>query len=134
MTVFIDTSAFYALASSSDEFHEKAKEHYRHLLEENVTLFTSSTVLIETMALIHRRLGFDLVNDFMKATRRIIRIVWITEEILENAWHLMAKREDEHISIVDWTSFVIMREMKIDRAFAFDDHFRRQGFNIETAH
>jgi uncharacterized protein len=32
------------------------------------------------------------------------------------------------ISLVDWTSFTVMRERTITHAFAFDDDFERQGF------
>jgi len=128
VTVFVDTSAFYALASLSDEFHEEAKEKYRCILDKGVTLFTSSGVLIETMALIQRRLGFDILIDFINAIGGIIKIVWITEDIYQKAWKKMAVGKNEQISIVDWTSFEIMRDMNIERTFSFDVHFHQQGF------
>ena len=34
------------------------------------------------------------------------------------------------VSLVDWTSFVVMREQGIDRAFAFDADFTHQGFSM----
>ncbi len=33
-------------------------------------------------------------------------------------------------SLTDWSSFEIMRERGIVRAFAFDKHFREQGFQL----
>lgn len=130
MTVFVDTSAFYALASLSDEFHEEAKEKYLNILNKDLSLFTSSGVLFETMALIHRRLGFDILIDFVNATEEIIKVSWITEDIYQKAWCKMAERASEQISIVDWTSFEIMRDMKIENAFSFDIHFHQQGFQL----
>jgi uncharacterized protein len=32
------------------------------------------------------------------------------------------------ISLVDWTSFTVMRERSITHAFAFDNDFESQGF------
>lgn len=34
------------------------------------------------------------------------------------------------VSLVDWTSFELMRERGTDAAFAFDDDFPAQGFTL----
>lgn len=36
-------------------------------------------------------------------------------------------------SLVDFVSFEVMRERGITTAFAFDDDFRRQGFELSRA-
>ena len=33
------------------------------------------------------------------------------------------------VSLVDWTSFELMRELGVVQAFAFDDDFASQGFS-----
>ena len=33
-------------------------------------------------------------------------------------------------SLVDWVSFEVMRHGGIERAFAFDRHFSKQGFQV----
>jgi predicted nucleic acid-binding protein len=45
MNTFVDTSAFYALASSSDEFHDSAKKTYQRLLYNDEQLVTTSYIL-----------------------------------------------------------------------------------------
>ena len=57
MKVFIDTSAFYALACKSDQYHLQAKSVLEQLLQKNSELFTSNYVILETSALILNRLG-----------------------------------------------------------------------------
>jgi predicted nucleic acid-binding protein len=32
--------------------------------------------------------------------------------------------------LVDWTSFLVMRRLGIDRAFTFDPDFTAQGFRV----
>lgn len=34
------------------------------------------------------------------------------------------------VSLVDWVSFLLMRELGIRHAFAFDRHFAEQGFVV----
>ncbi|RME55690.1 MAG: VapC toxin family PIN domain ribonuclease, partial [Caldilineae bacterium] len=34
------------------------------------------------------------------------------------------------LSLVDCTSFVVMQQLGIDTAFAFDNHFKEQGFTL----
>jgi predicted nucleic acid-binding protein len=36
------------------------------------------------------------------------------------------------VSLVDHTSFIVMRSLGISRAFAFDDDFAREGFALVT--
>lgn len=127
MKVLVDTSAFYALASSTDEFHTESKRIYETLLRSDSDLVTSSYVLLETIALIHRRLGIDIVVDFINAIEGIIEIIWVTEDIHRRAWSEMSSSMRETVSLVDFASFVIIQDMHIERVFAFDEHFREKG-------
>ena len=40
--ILIDTSAFYALISTSDEFHERATALYTDLIDQRANLYTTS--------------------------------------------------------------------------------------------
>ena len=55
MTVFVDTSAFYAVLDRDDANHAAAEEAWRALLGEPATLLTTNYVLVETAALLQRR-------------------------------------------------------------------------------
>ncbi|NCP16898.1 hypothetical protein GW866_07630 [bacterium] len=45
--VFLDTAFVLALASPSDQYHEKAKELSRQIKKEGVVLLTTRAILIE---------------------------------------------------------------------------------------
>ena len=55
MTIFVDTSALYALASADDPIHDTAADLFRGLAD--AELVTHNYVIVESSALIHRRLG-----------------------------------------------------------------------------
>jgi predicted nucleic acid-binding protein len=46
------------------------------------------------------------------------------------AWELLQQRPDKEYSLVDATSFVLMRALGIERAFTFDAHFAQEGFEV----
>ena len=53
-SVLVDTSAFYALISATDEFHGRARAAYERLLDRDQGLWSTSYVIVETIALVHR--------------------------------------------------------------------------------
>jgi len=66
MTVFIDTSAFYAVFDRDDSNHSEAKNVWTRLIHEAATFLTSNYVLVETAALLQHRLGMAAVRVFQE--------------------------------------------------------------------
>jgi len=54
--------------------------------------------------------------------------VWINASRQALAATALLAAGRRHISLVDWTSFTVMRERGIDVAFAFDADFAHEGF------
>ena len=57
MIVFVDTSAFHAGLDRDDINHKRAKNAWTDLLAGDARLLTSNYVLLETSALVQKRLG-----------------------------------------------------------------------------
>ncbi|MDG4596628.1 MAG: PIN domain-containing protein [Candidatus Contendobacter sp.] len=57
--VFVDTSAILALLVATDEAHPAAKMAFARLAAREAALLTTSYVLVETYALLGRRLGIE---------------------------------------------------------------------------
>ncbi|MDP2661721.1 MAG: PIN domain-containing protein [Dehalococcoidia bacterium] len=57
MTVFVDTSAFYACLDADDENYQAAVQTWRELEKVGEAPTTSNYVLVETTAVVGRRLG-----------------------------------------------------------------------------
>jgi uncharacterized protein len=124
--IFCDTSGFLALLNADDDFHMQAAEFWRNLGTRH--LFTSDYVRLETCSLIQRRLGSKALLDLCDKILVMIDILPVGEEGFERAvstWRLARRRQ---LSLVDITSFDCMRKHGIQQAFAFDGHFREEGF------
>lgn len=129
MTVLVDTSAIYALLDRADANHARADTTFASLVRTE-TLVTHNYVVVESVALVQRRLGVDAVRQLFDDILAPFDLLWIDERIHRSATAAMIAVESQKISFVDWTSFEIMRQHGIDRAFAFDDDFAKQGFRL----
>lgn len=127
MKVFVDTSAFYALADESDRNHRRAKTAYETLLGDGLS--TTDHVLVECWFLLGSRLGRAAAIRFWDALRSgIVSLVHVTQEDLERAREILTQFPDQTFSLVDATSFAVMEREEIARAFVFDAHYRIYRF------
>jgi len=128
-SVFVDTSAILALLVASDDAHEPARTAFTRLSSRQAPLMTTSYVLVETYALLGRRLGIAAVRAFRADFAPLLRVVWVEEALHQRALDDLLKRSSKTLSLVDVTSFLVMREQNIDEAFTYDRHFDREGFS-----
>ena len=127
---FIDTSAFYALMDRSDQHHSTAADIWKRFLEHNVPLLTSNYVVVETMALVQNRLGFDAASLWYRDILSMINVLWIDGKIHDLAYEFWLSLGRRQLSFVDCTSFAAMRQNRLEKVFGFDRHFEEQGFLI----
>ena len=130
MTCFIDTSAFFALLDSDDANHDPAMGLWGNLLSENTALVSSNYVLLETMVLLQNRLGVAAGRGFHEDIAPLIGVEWITHEVHSAGMAALLSSGKKALSLVDCTSFEVMRRLGIKKAFVFDRHFKQQGFQI----
>ena len=134
MSVFVDTSALYALLDADDRSHGDARRAWSDLLAGGDPLVTSNYVLIETLALVQRRLGMDAVNACADRLLPVIGTAWVGEEDDRTALAAVLAAARRDLSLVDCASFRVMRRAGIRKAFSFDQHFAEQGFEtVPTA-
>ena len=120
MTLFVDSSAFYAAADAGDASHPRATA----VLAAGEALITSDHVLVESWLLVRHRLGRDAAERFWSAIRggaATIELVGTAD--LEVAWSIGQAFGDQDFSIVDRTSFAVMQRLGVLRAATFDDDF-----------
>ncbi len=128
--VFVDTSAFLAIKNRRDTLHKDALRLKRQMLEAGKLLVTSDYVLDESYTIIRLRAGHGMAVEFGEELRasRLIRVEYLTPELIERAWILFKRFEDKDFSFTDCTSFALMRQLQIRDALAFDGHFTQAGF------
>jgi predicted nucleic acid-binding protein len=125
--VFVDTSALIALLVSSDEHHERAVRTFRSLASQDAKLVATSYVLVETYALLQRRVGLDAVRTFRENFAPLLEVIWIGSEIHELALALILERSKNRLSLVDAASFIVISQHRLRSAFAYDRHYALEG-------
>jgi len=128
--VFADTSALLALLDAKDQNHAGAERAFARLRDRQASLVSTSFVLVETYALVGRRLGLGAVRSFRMDFAPLIDVVWVDEALHEAGLDLLLERRKRLLSLVDAVSFVTMRQKNVDEAFAFDPHFEQEGFSL----
>ena len=129
--ILIDTSAFYALVSASDESHLEAKAIYGRLVDQKVELYTSSYIFVESAALIQHRLGLPALKTFVESLKESLHFLWIDERTHWQAWEILKESPGRRLSFVDCTTVVLANALGAT-VFAFDEDFRQQ--NIPLLH
>jgi predicted nucleic acid-binding protein len=130
--VFGDTSAFLALLNTADENHGRARGAFATLRTRKAPLVSTSYVLVETCALVGRRLGLDAVRSFRADFAPLVDVVWVDEALHNAGLDLLLDRRKRLLSLVDAVSFITMRQVDVTEAFAFDPHFEQEGFSTVT--
>lgn len=128
--IFVDTSAAYALFDAGDSSHARARRTFGLLRAREALLVTTSYVLVETCALMARRLGLAALRDFRENLAPLLDVIWVDAVVHDAALDLLFERHKAGLSLVDAASFVVMRGARIDVAFAFDRHFEQEGFSF----
>jgi len=134
MTIFADTSALFALLVRDDLMHVRAKENFSFFATQGVQLITSSYVLVETVALLQRRIGLKAVSDFNARIVPLLEIVWVDAEWHNRAMQRLLMQGRQNLSLVDCLSFEIMEARELTVAYTFDKHFSDSGFTIADFH
>jgi predicted nucleic acid-binding protein len=124
--VFVDTSAFYALADSGDAHHDHAVSAARMLSEGGGRPFTSNYVVAETHVLVLSRLGHRAARKWLRELS--LHVEQVIEADQEAARALVLAEDGRDYSLTDASSFCVMRRLGVSTAFSYDKHFAGAGF------
>jgi uncharacterized protein len=130
--VFVDTGAWIALALSQDPLHGRAREHWDLLQGAGAKLHTSVPVIIETFTYLDRNANRDVALTWKDAISKpgVTKILPCEMRDLELSWEYFRRTDLHQLSVVDATSFVIMKRARIRLAYTFDHHFAVAGFRM----
>jgi predicted nucleic acid-binding protein len=131
MSLFVDTSILYAAVDSTDSDNARAKT----ILKSGEPLVITDHILVETWMLLSRRLGRGVAERFWGKLRDgSVAIENVGPADLEAAWQIEQAWPDQDFSIVDCTSFAVMRRLGIDRVASLDNHFAVFRFGPRSKH
>lgn len=131
MSVYIDTSAFLAVAKDTDEQHAAAAQVWRALLSSGELLITSNYVVIETIALIHSRYGSENVQRFVAGMLPLVHVEFVDPQVHATALSVVVAIPGRSgPSMVDCVSFEMIRKHQVSAVFAYDKHFATCGSTV----
>jgi uncharacterized protein len=120
VSVFVDTSGFYAAADRADRAHEATCA----ALVAGDDLVTSDHVVVESWSLLDVRFGRHAAQRFWSGIRDgAVETVTTSPADLDRAWRIASDFPDQDFSIVDMTSFSVMERLGITRVLTHDHHF-----------
>lgn len=121
--LFVDTSGFYALADRSDRHHLAARSILdRRSGEEWIT---TDHVVVESWLLLNARLGWRAALAFWDAVASgLATVAGLSSADLVRARFFADDWRDQELSLVDCTSFAFIERLGLERALAYDAHFR----------
>lgn len=130
MRLFADTGGWIALFNPRDKYHASAQQGIAHAVERDVTFITTDYVLDEVMTNLQRAVNHAVAEGAVRwlLQQPRIRLLFIYEEIWDEAWHLFQRYDDKEFSFTDCTSFAVMQQHKLRDAFGYDHHFEQMGF------
>lgn len=128
MRLFIDTSAFVALGDRGDRNHSAAKGFYRGLTSGD-RLYTSNYVADETITRLRYTAGHGPAIRFADTVleSRLWSVQYVDRDREKAAVEVLRKYGDQRLSFTDCTTVALVRELRLDAVFAFDEDFVRVG-------
>src|SRR6266705_2291323 len=120
LTVFVDTSVWFAAANIRDRYNQRAKA----LLTKITAPLLTDHVLVETWGLLNSRVHRRAAENFWLGIRRgTAALEKVNAADLEAAWAVGEAFPDQEFSIVDRTSFAVMERLGLTQVASFDNDF-----------
>jgi len=130
LSVFCDTSALYPLLVTTESTHNRARSAFTGLLQSANPLWTTSFVLVETMALLQHRIGLTAARDFDDEIVPVLSVHWVDDDLYRRGTERLWREDRRQLSLVDCIGFELMKLKGITTAFAIDPHFSEAGFEL----
>lgn len=130
--LFVDTSGWACLISDRDPQHASVSRIILHAIRTR-RLVTTNYIVAELVALLSTgRFSVDrqqllVCVNAIKADPAT-EILHVDEVTDAEAWKLLEARADKEWSLVDASSFVVMRRFGMTEALTTDRHFEQAGF------
>ena len=130
MSVFADTSGFYAWLVRSETAHKRVAAAFEDVLRRGRPVWTTSFVVVETMALLQHRVGLEAARGFDEDVLPAIRVQWMDDALYRQGADCLWRANRRQLSLVDCVSFAFMKQQGLTTAIALDPHFEDAGFDL----
>ena len=133
----VDTWGWLALADDGEPRHTAVRGLLTEVWTQGGFAITTDYILDETITLVFRRLPFARAKRFLATIDRgeqddSLHIERIAPERFARATALRLRFRDKPlISFTDFTTMVVMQELRVTRVVTADAHFRHVGLGFD---
>lgn len=130
--IFVDTSGWVALWIENDHNHKIAVSIFENMKRSKMSIYTSDYVIDETITTILGRVGHkqSILAGEALLNSGVVKVVFVAPDYFESTWELYRKYKDKRFSFTDVSSFSVMKELKLHKAFSFDTDFAQVGIEL----
>lgn len=134
--VFVDSGPFISFCIPKDQYYSQARSVINVLLKQHAQLITTEYVVNEaaTYLLTSIRGGYHratLFLDWLERQSMGIHTEWIGKDRFQKTITVFRRfNKDKTWSFTDCSSYVVIKELKIDKVFTFDEHFKEMGLSV----
>ena len=133
MTVFVDTSALFALLDAEDAGHDLAFPAWSSDIDACAGFVTTNCVIVEAVAVAQRRRGIDAVCTLVDEYLPLIEVGSVSTEDRTAALSAPPAAGRRRLSLVDCVSFTVMRRLGVREYLGLAPPFEEQGFTRYTS-
>jgi predicted nucleic acid-binding protein len=92
-------------------------------------------VVAETCTWIRYHDSHAAATDFFRKVDQMVEedalaLLWVDKDVHRQAWEIFERYEDQNLSFLDCTSFVLARRLRVDFVFGFDRDFYVMNFDL----
>ena len=129
--VFIDSDAFVGRFYPRDPHHQQCERIFRELEAKQVSLATSSFVVVETATVLSHRDGQTTARIFLEVMGRgNTPVIHINKELQAEALSIFEKQAKKGTSVTDCANVAVMHHFQIPKIFSFDKVYPK-NHNLE---
>ncbi|HYK84403.1 MAG TPA: hypothetical protein VEV19_03490 [Ktedonobacteraceae bacterium] len=130
--LFVDTSGWAYYLDQQDPLHSMFVASAQRVVIQRRRLVTTNYIITELVALLSSRYHLPR-QEVIKVINAIkadiaVEVVHIEKSTDNEAWALLESRLDKEWSLVDASSFVVMKQFGMTQALTTNHHFTQAGF------
>ena len=131
-SLFVDTSGWASLFVNTQPYYPQAEQYFRLAVQQEKIIYTTNYVITELVALLNSPLRVEQsrIFEIVDAIKTVayVEVIHIDDVTDALAWKLCKSRVDKAWSLVDCTSFIVMKHKGCQEALTTDRHFEQAGF------
>ncbi len=134
-TLFVDTSGWVASANRADLRHADMIRARDDWMSQGGMMVTTDYVVDEALTHMRTRFGLSVAEAWWEEIEfsERVRLEWVGSDRAAKAREMFFRHRDKEYSFTDCTSFVVMKELKLNQTLTTDKHFTQAGFQVLPA-